>query len=110
MSVLRDGACDWLNAELIELVQHGPILGEERAVNSPVTTAEIQALLDPRESALDSHHSPHSRATSLLFRRHDLERPVQSSVMPGLALPLNSSKPRLKLPQLNLGWQRANPI
>jgi DNA mismatch repair protein MutL len=39
-----------------------------------LTSQEIAALLDQRDLALDSHHCPHGRPTSLRFSRHDLEK------------------------------------
>ena len=39
-----------------------------------LTAEQIQALLERRELAQDSHHCPHGRPTSLLFSRYDLDR------------------------------------
>jgi DNA mismatch repair protein MutL len=39
-----------------------------------LTSEEMNALLDLRELADDTHHCPHGRPTSLLLSRHDLDR------------------------------------
>jgi DNA mismatch repair protein MutL len=39
-----------------------------------LTTEQIEALLEQRQLADDTHHCPHGRPTALLFSKHDLDR------------------------------------
>ena len=39
-----------------------------------LTPEQMQALVEQRQLADDTHHCPHGRPTALLFSRHDLER------------------------------------
>jgi DNA mismatch repair protein MutL len=42
-----------------------------------LTPEEIAALVAQKDLALDTHHCPHGRPTSLLFSRQELDRQFQ---------------------------------
>ncbi len=60
--------------ELIDELLHMMACKAAIKAGDPLTPQEIDALLQQRHLAQDSHHCPHGRPTSLVFTREELDR------------------------------------